>query len=39
VEGSKREAFFRMVAEEPFSRILNIKLVDVRDGDAPCEML
>lgn len=38
MEGWKREAFFRKVAEEPFSRLLNIKLVDVREGYALCEM-
>ena len=38
MEGRKREAFFRKVAEEPFSKLLNIKLVDVREGYALCEM-
>jgi len=38
MEGWKREAFFRKVAEEPFSKLLNIKLVDVREGYALCEM-
>ena len=38
MEGWKREAFFKKVAEEPFSKLLNIKLVDVREGYALCEM-
>jgi acyl-CoA thioesterase len=38
MEGWKREAFFRKVAEEPYSKLLNIKLVDVREGYALCEM-
>jgi acyl-CoA thioesterase len=38
MEGWKREAFLRKVAEEPFSKLLNIKLVDVREGYALCEM-
>lgn len=38
MEGWKREAFFRKVAEEPFSKLLDIKLVDVREGYALCEM-
>jgi acyl-CoA thioesterase len=39
MEGWKREVFFKKVAEEPFSKLLNIKLVDVREGYALCEML
>ena len=39
MEGWKREAFLKKVAEEPFSTLLNIKLVDVREGYALCEML
>jgi acyl-CoA thioesterase len=39
MEAWKRDAFMRKVAEEPFSRLLNIKLVDVREGYALCEML
>jgi acyl-CoA thioesterase len=39
MEGWKREAFLRKVAEEPFSKLLNIKLVDVGEGYALCEML
>jgi len=38
MEGWKREAFFKKVAGEPFSKLLNIKLVDVREGYALCEM-
>ncbi len=38
MEGQKREAFFRKVAEEPYSKLLNMKLVDVREGYALCEM-
>jgi acyl-CoA thioesterase len=38
MEGWKREAFFKKVAEEPFSKLLNIRLVDVREGYALCEM-
>jgi acyl-CoA thioesterase len=38
MEGWKREAFFKKVAEEPFSKLLNIKLVDVREGYALREM-
>jgi acyl-CoA thioesterase len=38
MEGWKREAFAKKVAEEPFSRLLNIRLVDVREGYALCEM-
>jgi acyl-CoA thioesterase len=39
MEAWKRDAFMRKVAEEPFSKLLNIKLVDVREGYALCEML
>lgn len=38
MEDWKREAFVRKVADEPFSRLLNIRLVDVREGYALCEM-
>ena len=38
MDGWKREAFFKKVAKEPFSKLLNIKLVDVREGYALCEM-
>ena len=39
MENWKRDAFMRKVAEEPFSRLLDIRLVDVREGYALCEML
>ena len=39
MEAWKREAFLKKVAEEPFSKLLNIRLVDVREGYALCEML
>jgi acyl-CoA thioesterase len=39
MEAWKRDAFLRQVAEEPFSRLLNIRLVDVGEGYALCEML
>ncbi len=38
MEGWKREAFFRKVAEEPYSKLLDIRLIDVREGYALCEM-
>ncbi len=38
MEDEKREAFFRKVAEEPYSKLLNIRLLDVREGYALCEM-
>lgn len=38
MEEWKREAFMRKVAEEPFSKLLNMRLVDVREGYALCEM-
>jgi len=39
MEARKREAFLKKVEEEPFSRLLNIRLVDVREGYALCEMV
>ena len=39
MEARIREAFLKKVTEEPFSRLLNIRLVDVREGYALCEML
>jgi acyl-CoA thioesterase len=39
MEAGKREAFLKKVAEEPFSRLLNIRLVDVGEGYALCEMV
>ena len=39
MEAWKREAFLRKVEEEPFSKLLKIRLVDVREGYALCEMV
>jgi len=39
MEERKREFFLRKVAEEPFSRLLNIRLVDVQEGYALCEVV
>ncbi|HME43358.1 MAG TPA: PaaI family thioesterase [Syntrophorhabdales bacterium] len=39
MDARTREAFLKKVAEEPFSRLLDIRLVDVREGYALCEML
>ncbi len=38
MEAWKRDAFFREVAKEPYSKLLNIRLVDVQEGYALCEM-
>ena len=38
MEEKKREAYFRKVAEEPYSRLLGFQLRDVDDGYAVCEM-
>ena len=38
MEDWKRDAFVKKVSEEPFSRLLNMRLVDVREGYALCEM-
>ncbi len=38
MEAWKRDLFIRKVSEEPFSKLLNMKLVDVREGYALCEM-
>ena len=38
MDEKKREAYFRKVAEEPYSRLLGIRLRDVDDGYAVCEM-
>ena len=38
MEEKKREAYFRKVAEEPYSGLLGIRLRDVDDGYAVCEM-
>jgi len=34
----QREAFFNKVSQEPYSKLLSIKLVDVQEGYALCEM-
>jgi acyl-CoA thioesterase len=38
MEEWKKEAFFKRVNEEPFANLLNIKLKDVGEGYALCEM-
>jgi acyl-CoA thioesterase len=38
METGKREAFLKRVSEEPFSNLLGIRLVEVREGYAECEM-
>ena len=38
MDARTREAFLKKVAEEPFSRLLDIRLVEVREGYALCEM-
>lgn len=38
MEDGKRSAYFRQVEKEPFARLLNIRLDDVREGYARCEM-
>ena len=38
MDSKKREAYFERVEREPFARLLNIKLKEVSDGYALCEM-
>jgi acyl-CoA thioesterase len=38
MEDVKKSAFFKKVSEEPFAKLLNIKLKDVKEGYALCEM-
>lgn len=38
MEDRKRTTFFKKVDEEPFAKLLNIKLKDVSEGYAFCEM-
>jgi len=38
MDGKKREAYFERVEQEPFARLLNIKLKEVSEGYALCEM-
>ncbi len=39
MDGAKRSAYFRQVDKEPFACLLNIRLADVREGYARCEMI
>lgn len=38
MEDGKKAVYFKKVKEEPFARFLNIKLKDVSEGYALCEM-
>lgn len=38
MDDGKRSAYFRQVDKEPFARLLNIRLADIRAGYARCEM-
>ena len=38
MEDNKKDAYFKKVKEEPFARCLNIRLKDVSEGYALCEM-
>jgi len=38
MEEGKKEAYFKKVSEEPLARLLDIKLKDVGEGYAMCEM-
>ncbi len=38
MDEARKQAFFRKVAQEPYPRLLNIRLVDVQEGYALCEM-
>jgi acyl-CoA thioesterase len=38
MEPGKKERYFQKVAEEPFAKLLNIRLKDVGEGYALCEM-
>ena len=38
MDGQKKSAFINKVGEEPFPRLLGIRLVDVSEGYALCEM-
>ncbi|MCX7965765.1 MAG: PaaI family thioesterase [Syntrophorhabdaceae bacterium] len=38
MDNEKRSIYFKKVEEEPFARLLGIRLVDVNDGYALCEM-
>ena len=39
MDDRKRDAYFRQVDKERFARLLNIRLTDVREGYARCEMV
>ena len=38
MDQARREAFMRAVSEEPFARLMHIRLVEVDEGYAVCEM-
>jgi acyl-CoA thioesterase len=38
MEDKKKAAYFKRVKEEPYARLLNIRLKDVSEGYALCEM-
>jgi acyl-CoA thioesterase len=38
MEESKKAIYFKKVQEEPLAKLLNIRLIDVDDGYALCEM-
>ena len=38
MDDKKRSTYFRQVDKEPFARLLNISLADIRAGYARCEM-
>ncbi|MCX7857985.1 MAG: PaaI family thioesterase [Deltaproteobacteria bacterium] len=38
MDKKKKQVYFRMVEEEPYAKLLNIKLKDVDEGYALCEM-
>lgn len=38
MENWKKSAFYKKVSEEPFAKLLNITLKDVKEGYALCEM-
>lgn len=38
MEENRRAAYFKKVEQEPFAKLLNIKLIEVSEGYARCEM-
>ncbi len=38
MDTGRKQIFMKKVSEEPFAKLLNIKLLDVREGYALCEM-